>query len=106
MILDMSPVLTRFEQNVILKTTTQTIVNHVPVLTIIPNTIRAVVQVADKEKLNIDNIDRSLQYLQIHSKIGFKINDVFEYKSQDFKIIDLSAYGDYGYFEGTAEEIK
>ena len=103
---NMSSVLTAFEQTIILKSIVQTVVDHRPVDTPTPNTIKAVVQVAEKEKLQIEIVDWSLQYLMVHSKTSFTINDLIEYKGKDFKIIDLGDYSDYGYYESIAEEVK
>ena len=103
---NMANVLTAFEQSVKLKRITQSIVNHRPVETPAETTINAVVQVAEKEKLQIAIVDWSLQYLMVHSKIPFAINDLIEYKSKNFKIIDLGNWSDYGYYESVAEEVK
>ncbi len=103
---NMSGVLTRFEQTVILKKVTQTVVYHRPVESTVDTSIKAVVQVAEKEKLQIEIIDWSLEYLMIHSKSQFDINDLIEYKSKNYKIIDLGNWSDYGYYESVAEEVK
>ena len=103
---NMGNVLTRFEQSVKLKKTTQSIVDHRPVETTAETTINAVIQVAEKEKLQIAIVDWSLQYLMVHSKTSFTINDLIEYKGKDYKIIDLGNWSDYGYYESVAEEVK
>ncbi len=102
----MGNVLTAFEQTVILKSIVQTVVDHRPVDTPTPNPIQAVVQVAQKEKLQIEIINWSLQYLMVHSKATISMNDLIEYKGKDFKIVDLGDYDDYGFREAIAEEVK
>ena len=106
MIPNMSDVLTDFEQIVQLKTTTQTIVNYRPVISSILTSFRAVVQPADKQNLQVADIDMSKEYLLIHSKTGLKINDIVVYKGKDYIIKTLGDFSDYGYYESIAEEVK
>lgn len=103
---NMANVLTASEQSVKLKRITQSIVNHRPVETVAETIINAVVQVAEKEKLQIAIVDWSLRYLMVHSKVPFTINDLIEHKSKNYKIIDLGDWSDYGYYESVAEEVK
>lgn len=104
--IDVSDILDDFKQTIIYRVTTVTTVNFQPTETIIDTDIEAVVQVAQKENLNIQAIDWSKQYLQIHANDALEINQKVVYKSKEFKIIDLNDYSDYGYYEITAEEVK
>ena len=104
--IDVSDVLDDFKQTIIYRVTTVTTVNFQPTETIVDTNIEAVVQVAQKENLNVQAIDWSKQYLQIHANDPLKIGQKVVYKSKEFKIIDLNDYSDYGYYEITAEEIK
>lgn len=104
--MDMGDVLDGFEQSIVLKTVTVTSVDFVDTENTSTQTIQAVVQPADKDKLNADNIDWSLAYYTIHSKIEFVEGQFFEYGGKDYKIISRGAYGDYGYYEGVGEETK
>ena len=106
MLPNMSNVLTAFEKPVILKRATQKIVDHRPVVEVVKSKIQAVVQVANKEKLQIASVNWSLRYLMVHTKTPFDINDLIEYKKKDYKIIDLGDYDDYGFHESVAEEVK
>jgi hypothetical protein len=104
--MDMSEVLTCFLQPVTLKTVTVTSVDFVDTTTVTTQSIQAVVQPADKDKLNADNIDWSLEYQTIHSKSQLLEGQYAEYAGKDFKIISVMPYGDYGYFEAVGEETK
>ena len=106
MLPNMSSALDRWLQTVVLKTITQTVVNHRPVQTPSSTNIQAVIQPADKKKLTVENIDYSLAYLQVHSKTQLRVGDVIEYKSVDHKIVQLGPYSDYGYYEAIAEELR
>ncbi len=104
--LDVSDVINDFKQSIIYRVATTTTVNFQPTETITDTDIYAMVQVAQKENLNIEAIDWSKQYLQIHSSDPLEVGQKIVYKSKEFKIIDLNDYSDYGYYEVTAEETK
>lgn len=107
MLPDMSDVLTEWEQSVILKTVTRTTVDFVDQIVITPKPLRAVVQVADKERLNPDEIDWSLRYILIHSKQPMQLGQYVEYQGTDYKLTQGDAnYQDYGYTELVGEEVK
>ena len=107
MIPDMTNVLTAFEQDVTITTTTQTIVDFKPVLTDSDVETRAVVQVASADVLKALNIDSSQSLYQIHSKYEMKNNDILKgYKDIELRIIKTSNYSEYGYYEVIGEEIK
>ena len=82
------------------------IVNHKPVEVETESTIKVVIQPAQKEKLNKDKIDFSLQYVQIHSLDAINIGDMIEYKSIMYKAIEDADYSEYGYYEIIMEEQK
>lgn len=107
MLPDMSSVLTDWSQPVVLKTRTETTVDFVPVVTITALPIMAVVQPADPEKLQVDQIDFSLEYIQIHSVSPMAIGQYVEWMGRDFKLVPFrKGYGQYGYTESVGEETK
>lgn len=69
-------------------------------------TIQAVVQVADMENINVDNIDYSLEYLQVHSVSPMDIGQFIVEGGVEYKIIRRNKYARYGYYEAVAEEVK
>lgn len=107
MLPDMSDVLTEWLQPVKLKTVTETTVDFVPVRTVVAANIFAVVQPADPEKLQVDQIDFSLEYIQIHSVTPMAIGQYIEWDGRDFKLVPFrKGYGQYGYVEVVGEETK
>ncbi len=106
MLPDMSDTLTEWEQPVILKTRTVTTVDFNPTEVITATSIMSVVQVAEKEKLNIDSLDWSKSYKWFHSKVDIDIDQFIEYKNADFKIVGREDFSDYGYFAVVGEETK
>ena len=58
------------------------------------------------EDLQADNIDWSLTYYTIHTRSLIQVNDYIEYRNEDYKIISVGKWNDYGYYECVAEETK
>jgi len=107
MLPDMSDVLTEWSQPVILKTVSSTTVDFVETETVIALPIMAVVQPADPEKLKVEQIDFSLEYIQIHSVSPMTIGQYVEWLGRDFKLVPFrKGYGQYGYVEAVGEETK
>lgn len=109
MIPNMSSVLIAWEIPVTLKRVTQSIVNHRPVETEVDVEIMAVVQPADMEKLNVDTIDYSLKYLQIHTRDIYTVvlNDNLIYDGLKYKAVPgVKDYSLYGYYETIFEQVK
>ena len=106
MIPNMSDTLTEWEQPVKLKITSTATVDFVETKTVLVVNKRAVVQVAEKQKLNIGSIDWSKSYKLIHSKFPIDINQFVEYSGKDFKVVSLEDYDDYGYYAAIGEETK
>lgn len=103
---DMSDVVNSFAQSVTLKTGTQAVVNHKVVPSYVSTTIRATIQTADTNKLNLDVTDYDKRYITVHSTTSMKINDIVIYKTQDYLIIRMRDNADYGFYKAIAEEIK
>lgn len=81
-------------------------VDFVEASVVTARTISAVVQVADKTKLNPDSIDWALRYLQLHSPQQIIVGEIIEFQGADYKVISTSDYQIYGFTEATAEQIK
>lgn len=70
---------------------------------------KAAVQPADPIKLQLQDFNYSLEYLQLHSRDlsqDFKINDILEYRGKRYLIIRKKDFSDYGFRDFVAEEIK
>jgi hypothetical protein len=106
MLPDMSDVLEEFSQSITLKRTTQTVVNFRPVETTVDSIIQAVVQPANKEKINPAIIDWSLKYVLVHTAEIILNNDVILYNGLNYKAVEDGDYQDYGFTEALFEEIK
>jgi NAD(P)H-nitrite reductase large subunit len=89
-----------------LKTTERTTVDFVSSVVVTSENIRAVVQVAKPELLNVNEIDWSLRYVQIHSKDLINLGQYVEYQGSDYKIITPSNYQDYGFSEVIGEQVR
>lgn len=106
MLPDMSSALSGWTQSVTLKTVTTTTIDFEPSTAIASTPIMAVVQPADKKRLNQDAIDWSLLYILVHSVTQLNVGQYIEYNGINFKLISLGAYGEYGYYEATGEQVR
>jgi len=97
----------RWSRPVTVKTVTTVTVDFVPTDTVAARTIDAMVQVADKSKLNPEAIDWSLEYLLVHTTDAtLTMGEFVEHGGGDYKVIDLGPWNDYGYRVVTAEQTK
>ena len=107
---NLSRVISRFSQDIVVKKTTQTIVNYKPVNTVVSHNLKAVVQVANDETLQVNQLDTSKQYYTVHIRndeaISLKINDDITYKNKTIRIVRLRDDSDYGFYKTICEEIK
>lgn len=107
MLPDMSEVLTEWSQPVVLKTKIITSIDFVETEIVAAQAIMAVVQPADPEKLKVEQIDFSLEYIQIHSVSPMAIGQYVQWDGRDFKLVPFrKGYGQYGYTEAVGEETK
>lgn len=88
------------------KNVSRVTVNFVESNVVTGRTIRALIQAAQKEKLNTDQIDWSKEYIQIHSLDQLFNGEYIEYSGADYKVIDCGDWQRYGYTEAVAEETK
>jgi hypothetical protein len=106
MLPDMSDALPEWSLPYTVKTVTQETQDFEPFDIVTARTISAVVQLANKEKLNPDSIDWSLRYLWIHTTSQLTVGEFIEYAGTDYKIIEPGDWQLYGYTEAIAEEVK
>jgi hypothetical protein len=105
-ILDVSDALTEWERPTFIKTVTKTTVDFEPAETVVGRTQNCVVQVADKEQVNPDTLDWSLEYIMVHSKSAIEIDELVEHDGKDFIVKQKGPWRGYGYFEVIAVETK
>lgn len=103
MLPNMSGVLSEWEVPVLIKTVTRTTVDFEPVDVVAGRTINAVIQVAQKDRLNAGQIDFSLEYKTLHSAEEVQNGEYLEFEGKDFKIIDNGGWSRYGYTEALCE---
>ena len=106
MLPDVSEALDDWLSDYAIKTVTKSTVDFVEVNTVAGRTIQAMVQVAEKEKLNPDQIDWSKKYLLVHSPDQINVGEYIESDGEDYKIIEPGDWQAYGYTEAVAEQTK
>ena len=97
-----------FGQELQIYNATQVNVDFEPVQVLTPQTILATVQKADPERLQIDNLDLSLLYIEVHAppESELKINDQCFYNGDQYKLIFRYPDQDYGFLRVIFEQIK
>lgn len=103
MLPDMSDVLDDWKVPVRIKTITKQTTDFVDTSTVAGRDIDAVIQVAQKERLNTNQIDFSLAYKTLHSESPVSVNELLEFEGADYKIIDAGDWQRYGYTEALCE---
>ncbi len=102
---NLAGVVNRNYKDVTLIRRTETIVNFRPSYTNHPVVIKAIIQPADKSKLNKDAMDWSLRYLRCHSTSTLAMGDLLDVGAIRYKCFEVVDYDGYGYWEGTFEEV-
>ena len=103
MLPNMSDVLTEWEVPVTIKTVIQQTIDFKPNNVVTSRIIPAVIQVAQKNRLNADQIDFQLEYKTLHSVEPVENGEYLEFEGKDFKVIDSGAWQRYGYTEALCE---
>ncbi len=103
---NLSRAIRAWQESYTIKTVTTTTVDFVETEAVIGRSQRCVIQPADPEKINIDTINWSLEYIIVHSPQAIDIDELIEYKGKDFLVSTRGAWGDYGFFRVIAEETK
>lgn len=106
MLPNLSQTVKRFSVPTQLMKVSTAIVNHKPYYTGIESNIKVVIQPAQKEKLNIDRINWSLKYIQVHSVDCIYLSDIITHKGILYQAYEDADYSDYGYYEIIMEEYK
>ena len=106
MFLDMSDGLEEWSLPYSVKTVSKVTVNFVPTNKVAARTVQAVVQPAQKNKLNTSQVDWSKRYLMVHTSEPLANGELLEYQGEDYKIIDNGDYQLYGFTEAVAEQTK
>lgn len=106
MLPNMSSTLAGWSAPYTIKTVVNTTVDFENILVVTQRTIQAVVQPAQKDKLNTEQIDWSKRYIQIHTNTQLAKGEYIVYDGEDYKIIEDGDYELYGFCEVIAEQTK
>lgn len=106
MLPDVSEALIEWEVPVKIKTVTRQTVDFEPADVVTASDAMAVVQVAQKERLNTDAIDWSLRYIQVHARFQIDAGQFIEWQGEDYKVIEDGDYMLYGFSDVVAEQTK
>lgn len=104
---DVSDVLGCFEESITFKEVT--VINNADYkreTTTVNTTKKAVIQNARPQDLKLDNLDYSLNYIQIHTKYSVDINDIVTWNGTDYKIINVIDQSNRGFYESVGEQIR
>ena len=105
-IFDMSIAFDGDLQPVTLRTVTTTTVDFVKSESVVDETIQAVCQRPELDKLQVEQIDYNLEYITAHSTVEMNVGQFLIWNSSGYKIISVKHYPDYGYYKAIAEEVK
>lgn len=106
MLPNVSGAIFRWGRALTMNTITTTTVDFVPTNVITPREITAVVQPADKKKLNPDIVDWSLEYMMIHSIETVDLGERFVHLGVEYKVVESKNYIEYGYSETVGEQSR
>lgn len=105
-VMDMSDAFDGLYQPITLRTITTTTVDFVPTETVVDESIDAVCQRPELDKLNIEQIDYNLEYITAHSTTAMVVGQFIIWNGKTYKIISGKEYPDYNYYKAIAEEVK
>jgi hypothetical protein len=107
-VIDISELMTDpdFVQPVLLKSQVVTTVDYVASEVVTGVDIFAAVQPADMKRLNPEIIDWTRAYKSVYSATLMELGQFVEYRGEDYKIVQLMAWGDNGYHRVVAEQTK
>lgn len=107
MIFDMGDALEGLTQPVEYYSVTQTIVDYKPAeqLTLVDG-FEAVVQPAERQRLDPDTYDFSLRHKLLHSRQPMATGDQIVHAGITYRAPEDADYSDYGFYEAVFEETK
>jgi hypothetical protein len=103
---NLSKTIRRLSQDVTLSRITKSVIDHKVVESETSVAFKAVVQPAQKNKLNKAKLDFNLKYILVHSLLEVKISDIIVHHNIRYKAFENADYNDYGYYEIIMEEQK
>ena len=107
MLPDVSDALEEWVSAYTVKTLTRTTVDFEPADVVTPRIVRAMIQPADPQRLQIlAGLDWSLKYIAVHSLDAVAVGERIEYRGEDYKLVSSTDWSDYGYYSAIGEQTK
>lgn len=107
MLPDVSFVLDQWQQDLTKRVVTRTTdENYEPVYIFTDIAIKGVIQVARPETLTAANIDTSLRYIIVHTKVDVGVGEYLIDRGVSYKVIECGNWSDAGYYRVVAEQAK
>jgi hypothetical protein len=103
---DVSDALREWEQPITVNAVTVNRVDGVATETRTPRTVDMVVQVAEAQQLQVEQLDWSKRHIQCHTRADIFMKEIVEFQGEDYIVRSRNPYGQYGYTEVFAEVIK
>lgn len=104
--MDMGDTLDEWSQTIKLKTLVDATVRFQPVKAVTVADILAVVQPPRPEVIAKLNLDLTARYFTLHTRTPVVTGQFFEYKGADYRIVELTDWSDYGYYEAIGQDTK
>jgi hypothetical protein len=104
--INFSDIFAEFEQDISIYTITRTTVDFEEVIDVDERTQPCTIQPADKEKINKDTLDWTLEYIEIHSQSPLNIGEYISYNNKNYVMISVGNWSFYGFYNAIAEETK
>lgn len=103
----MTRTLKRFETDVNLDTYERQSVDFVMTFVKVSSLpIKAVVQPAQRDKLEPLGVDLTLRYIEVHAEVDITVGQYINFKGQDYKVITPGDYQLYGFSDVICAEVK
>lgn len=105
-VLDVSEALDEWSRPTTIKTVTTTTVDFVKTETVVARTQDCVIQSAQKDKLQVGQIDWTKEYIWLHSPDAIAVGELVEHNGKDYKVLPPAQWRGYGYADWIAEEVR
>jgi hypothetical protein len=103
----MTRTLKRYETDVSLDTYELQSVNFVQTQVMASSLpIKAVVQPAQREKLEALGVDLTLRYIEVHAEVDIVVGQYIKFKGRDYKVLTPGDYQLYGFSDVICAEVK
>lgn len=102
----MADALAEWQQSITLRKIEINTVDFKQVKVVTDTFIFAVVQPTNAEAITVAQVDWSLKHYTVHTLSKLDMSSIIIYQDKEYKAIQVTAWGDYGYYEAVFEEVK